>query len=259
MKNLKNISIIIAIIALFASCEDWDLKGIRGEGPVVSNDVDIAEVQGIVLEIPATVHIKHGREQSIKIDAQQNIFENIVKTKDDELLKLYFDEDVSRSEPIKVFMTIRSLNGIDIRGSGEVISDSEFSTEGNLYINVSGSGNVIAEADAREVDLNISGSGDIKLKTTCNELFSNISGSGDVLLNGRAGLAEFNTSGSGDIYTFGFEVATCKVKIVGSGDAEVNVTDQLTVSITGSGDLHYKGDPSLAINITGSGEVKKAN
>lgn len=259
MKTLKNISVLIAILAFFASCDEWNLKGIKGEGPVVSNDVEISEAQGIVLEIPATVYIEQGREQSIRIDAQQNIFDNIVKTKDSGLLKLYFDKDVSRSEPIIVYMTIKSLNGIDVRGSGEVISDAKFSTEDNLYINISGSGSVFAEADANEVDINISGSGDIRLKTTCHKLYSNISGSGGVELFGRAASAEFNTSGSGNVDAFGFETANCKANIVGSGDTKVDVGESLAVGITGSGDLYYKGNPSLAVNITGSGEVIDAN
>jgi hypothetical protein len=262
MKRVKEISINIAVIlliTLLAACEDWNLKGVKGEGPVVTNDVEISEVQGIVLEIPATVYIEQGHEQSIRIEAQQNIFENIIKTKDDGLLKLYFDKDVSRSEPIKVYMTISSLNGIDVRGAGEVIADERFNTEDNLYINISGSGSVHANADAYEVEMNISGSGDIWLMTNCNKLYSNISGSGDIQLDGRAVSAEFNTSGSGDVDAFSFEVATCKVNVVGSGDAKVNVSESLTVGITGSGDLYYRGNPSLAVNINGSGEIINAN
>ena len=67
MKTFKFISgklIIIAIISLFVSCSDWDLKGIRGEGPVISEDVEITDVEGIILEIPATVYLEKGDQQS---------------------------------------------------------------------------------------------------------------------------------------------------------------------------------------------------
>jgi len=262
MKAIKLISgqlIIIVIIALFASCEDWSLKGIRGEGPTVSEDVEISAVEGIILEIPATVYLEKGDEQSVRIDAQQNILDNIIKSTDDGLLKLRFNEDVSRSEPIKVYMTINSLKGIDVRGSGEVISNTEFNSTENLYINISGSGNVYAEANAQEVDMNISGSGDIELKTVCERLYSNISGSGDIRLDGSAEYAEFNTSGSGNIEAFNFIVETCKINIVGSGDAKLNVSNKLNVSITGSGDVHYIGNPTLSVNITGSGEIVNTN
>jgi len=262
MKAHKLISgklLILAVIVLFSSCDDWDLKGIKGEGPMVSEDVEVSDVQGVILEIPATVYLEKGDVQSIRIDAQQNILDNIIKSTDDDLLKLRFDEDVSRSEPIKVYMTIASLRGIDIRGSGEVISNSQFSSEGNLYINISGSGNVDAEVDAHEVDMNISGSGDINLKTVCERLYSNISGSGDVRLTGTTNYAEFSTSGSGDVQAYNFSIKTCKIKIIGSGDAKLNVSEELDISITGSGDVHYIGSPALSVNITGSGDIVNAN
>ncbi len=262
MKKIKNISINIAIavlVALFASCEDWNLKGIRGEGPVVSEDVNVPEVEGIILEIPATVYIEKGEKQSVRIDAQQNILDNIIKATDNGLLKLYFDEDVSRCEAIKIHMTVKSLKGLDIRGTGEIISNADFISEENLYLNVSGSGDIIANADATEVDLSVYGSGNIQLKTNCTNLYSTIEGSGDISLEGTAKKAEFYTSGSGDIHAFNFTHETSKVKIIASGDAELNVSELLTVSIEGSGDVYYKGFPSLSVIIEGSGNIIDAN
>lgn len=262
MKQLKNILInlaIVLLIALLTSCEDWNLKGMRGEGPVVSEDVNVAIVEGIILEIPATVYVEKGDEQSIRIDAQQNILDNIIKTTDDGLLKLYFDKDVSRCEAIKVYMTVSSLKGLDIRGSGEIISNANFISEENLYLNVSGSGDIIANADVTEVDLSIYGSGNIQLKTNCTKLYSTIEGSGNISLEGTAKQAEFYTSGSGDIHAFNFALETSKVKIIASGDAELNVSELLTVSIEGSGDVYYKGTPSLSVIIEGSGNIIDAN
>jgi hypothetical protein len=262
MKRIKNISInaaIVLLIALFASCEDWNLKGMRGEGPVVSEDVNMPEVEGIILEIPATVYIEKGEEQSIRIDAQQNILDNIIRTTDNGLLKLYFDEDVSRCEAIKVYMTVKSLKGLDIRGSGEIISNANFISEENLYLNVSGSGDIIANADATEVDLSIYGSGNIQLKTNCTKLYSTIEGSGDISLEGNGKYAEFYTSGSGDVHAFNFGLESSKVKIIASGNTELTVSDLLAVNIEGSGDVYYKGTPSLSVIIAGSGNIIDAN
>ena len=263
MKTYKLITvqlIAFVILGLFTSCDDWDLKGIRGEGPIVTEDYEsFSKVEGIILEIPASVYIEKGEEQSIRIEAQQNILDNIITTTFDDLLRVKFDEDVSRCEPIKIYMTIASLKGIDVRGSGEVVANQGFSTEENLYINISGSGSVFADANANEVDMNISGSGDIELKTICESIYSNISGSGDVRLTGACKNAEFNTSGSGDVMAYKFEIETCKINIVGSGDAQLNVSEFLSVSITGSGDVHYIGNPALSVNITGSGDIVNAN
>jgi hypothetical protein len=50
----------------------------------------------------------------------------------------------------------------------------------------------------------------------------------------------------------------CDVRISGSGDVEINVTDELDASISGSGSVLYKGDPKkLNSHSAGSGKVRK--
>ncbi|MDF1547129.1 MAG: DUF2807 domain-containing protein [Bacteroidales bacterium] len=263
MKTLKSITvkitIAIVIITSLNSCEGWDLKGIKGEGPIVSEQVQISDVEGIILEIPATVFLTQGDEQGIRIDAQQNILDNMFKSNDNGVFRLSFDKNVSRSEPIKVYMTIASLSEIDLRGSGEVVADTKFTTEGSLYINISGSGNVDVDADATDVDLNISGSGEIRLKSACVSIDGSISGSGDIILNGSSNQSDFNISGSGSISAYNFSTKICDVNTAGSGDAKVNVSDNLIVRIAGSGNVYYIGNPSINVNIAGSGSVINAN
>jgi hypothetical protein len=212
------------------------------------------------LDIPATVYLSQGNEQSISIDAQANILDNIVTSVRNGSLRLKFDRNVMHCEPIKVYITIKDLNEINISGSGDVISKTLFVSDQNLYVNLSGSGSIDLQADAPEVSVNIVGSGDIKLSTICERLSGNISGSGKITLeDGLTNYADFKISGSGDIFAYNFPVEICYINTAGSGDARVNVSGKLNVKIAGSGDVYYKGNPSLSINIAGSGDVIKTN
>jgi hypothetical protein len=256
----RNIVIVLSLALAFTSCDKWNLKGIKGEGSVVSENVDLDDVSGIILEIPATVYLTQEDEQSIKIEAQQNILDNIIKSINSDALKLRFDEDVSQCEAIKVYMTIQQLAMIDIRGSGEVNSNSEFESEDELDINISGSGDVYVDVNASLVNLDINGSGDISLGTECEDIYGTISGSGELKLTGNCtNYADFMISGSGDINAFNFINKSLDINTYGSGEAKVNVSDQLKVKIVGSGDVYYKGNPTLSVNISGSGEVINAN
>jgi hypothetical protein len=263
MKTLKSrfgILLIIFISLIFNSCERWDTFGIKGQGPVVSETIELSEVSGIILEIPATVYLTQGEEQSISIDAQQNILDNIEAYNKSGALKLKFNRNVANCKPVKVYLTINSLDKIDVSGSGDIFSDTKFITTGYLSINVSGSGKVQLNADADEVDLNISGSGEIKLKSICNNLDGNISGSGEIYLeDGLATYADLKISGSGDIFAFNFPIEECYINTAGSGDTRLNVSDNLNVRIAGSGDVYYKGNPSISVNIAGSGSLINSN
>jgi hypothetical protein len=263
MKNIKTKTtlVIIAIIAIvFTSCENYRLTGIRGSGLVVSENIEISLIEGLNLEIPATVYLTKGDEQSIRIDAQQNILDNIETHVSNEVLTIKFDKNVAKHEDIYVYITLAHLKQLGISGSGEISSESNFTTENKLIVSISGSGNIDIAADAPEVEMSISGSGDIKLETFTQKLTGSISGSADILLDGKSeGSANYSISGSGNIKAYDFETLDCYVSTAGSGNAKVFATRTLDVKIAGSGDVYYKGNPTLSVNIAGSGNVVNAN
>ena len=62
--------------------------------------------------------------QSIRIDAQQNILDNIETFVNNEVLTIKFDKNVGRHEEIYVYLTIANLKQLGISGSGDISSDS---------------------------------------------------------------------------------------------------------------------------------------
>src|SRR6185436_4308263 len=81
--------------------------------------------------------------------------------------ELVIDADKSRGfstmKAIKIRLTVKSLNGISIKGSGDVIGD---------------------QLKSDKLDIAIAGSGDVKFKSIRADQFSiGIKGSGDVLID----------------------------------------------------------------------------
>ena len=70
---------------------------------------------------------------------------------------------------------------------------------------------------------------------------------------------EINLYGSGSFMGFPLKVADCRIRIEGSGECEVNVTEKLDVGIKGSGNIYYKGHPSIRTDIKGSGTLISSN
>ncbi len=248
--------VALAIVLGLSSCEDWDFIGMKGEGPIVSRNIETVEVEGIILDIPATVYLIQGDVQNISMEGQGNILNNINYYSNGGVLKLEFDQPVSKSEPVVIYMTVKSLKDVYINGSGSILTQSEFNTSGELNIGISGSGDIDLKANAKWVNMNISGSGTINLVSICQEISCDISGSGDINLNGgQAEKSNFNISGSGNVKAYSFITKYCLVNACGSGDTKVNVADFLSVEINGSGNVYYQGSPSLSLHVSGSGEV----
>ena len=263
MKTIKSIVtklLLVSIMLSLASCGKWDIFGMKGEGSVVSEDIDFALVEGIILDIPANVYLVQGDEQSIRIEAQQNILDNILLVDSDGILKVTFDDNVTQCKTIGIYMTIQNLRKVNLRGAGNIISESVFACDDNLEILISGAGMADIIANAQKVDLNISGAGEINFETVCQTLNSNISGSGDInLVGGNALTANFKTSGSGKISAYDFNIEKCSINISGAGDNYVNVSESLNIRISGIGNAYYRGNPKLSVNITGLGKVINDN
>lgn len=238
MKKTKSLFFLAALfISTSSFAQNWWKDAIQGEGPVVTRDLQVDDFEGLTLAFSGDVYLKQGSARSVRVEAQENIIDNIVTEVNDRHWKIRFDRPVRNSKGVKVYITLPELREAYVSGSGNIVSEGAFT-------------------GLEEVRLGVSGSGDIDLGIEAKGLVaSRISGSGTIRLDGRAGAIEVGISGSGDVEAYGLEASQGQVQISGSGDAEVNVIEELEIRISGSGDVTYKGSPRMRSKVSGSGDV----
>lgn len=237
MKTIQIFALIFVANLIFTGSgfsQSWFGDGIKGEGSLVTENLNLSRFDAIGLSINAEVYLTQG-SQSVKIEAQKNIIDNIETEVDGKYWKIKFKENVKKHEPIKIWISIPELTSVAVSGSGDVVGKSTFKTD--------------------DLKLTVSGSGNISLDANSSSLRAAISGSGDMNLGGSTGDCDLKISGSGDMEAGGLETRTCNIKISGSGDASVHVNDSLEVSIAGSGGVVYSGNPKVRSKISGSGDV----
>lgn len=238
MKTIQFFSLLLAtsfLVSCNMNAQNWG-SGIKGEGPKVTKTLDVSAFDGLGLTISADVYLTQGNTQSVKIEAQQNIIDNLVTDVENGYWRIKYDKNVQNSGDVKIWITVPTLKKIGLSGSGDIIGETAFKNLGDL-------------------DLSVSGSGGIKLDANSTALEVGISGSGDMKLAGTTGNCNVKISGSGGVEAFDLAAKTCNVRISGSGDANVNVSDNLEVAIAGSGDVVYEGSPKVKSKISGSGDV----
>lgn len=240
MKSLKTGVFVLAILIsqnLEAQWGNWGWGGIKGEGPVVEKTLSVEDFTGVALNVPAHVELRQGNKQSVVVEGQQNIIDNLKLTVKGDTWNIRFDENVKNHEKLKFYITIPTLKNVSIHGSGKIIGEGSWSGLDDLDCSIHGSGDIVLDVDSQNVDCAIHGSGDIRL-------------------TGQAKYHEVKIHGSGDVRNEGLSAQDAKVKIFGSGTAKVAVANGLDVSIHGSGDVYYKGSPSLETSVHGSGNIR---
>jgi len=213
--------------------------GIDGSGVVTTENRTVTTFTGIDLQCSANVYFMQGDEQSVKVEAEDNIISHITtEVKNDELVVSTDGKDFNSHQQINVYVTVKELCLLELSGSGNMVGKSHINCD-NMTIHIGGSGDI--KADVRSLTMKIK-----------------LAGSGSLEISGTATSTDIRIAGSGNVNAKNLQAMTSAVAISGSGQSTINASEVLTVSISGSGDVHYIGDPQkLNTSITGSGTVSK--
>ncbi len=236
MKKLSN-CLLAVLVFYFLLCLTA-CTSITGTGPLVTESRSLSEVTGIDLEMNATVYVIKGDTQSVVIRAQQNILDVVSTEVNRNTLEVKATESISVTDPVQIWITIKTLESVELSGAGTIQSATNF----------------IAE----KTSIDLSGSGKIELVLSCEKLDADISGSGELNLKGRVSSSDLIISGSGSINGLNCAMDKCKINISGSGNAKLDVGSALNASIDGSGIIKYTGNPQkVKSEISGSGSISK--
>ena len=228
----------LSLIALCFSITFTSCTSITGTGAIVTESRALAEITGIELGMDAEVYLIKGDTQSVVISAQQNILAVLTTELSGTNLEIKTSESISVTQPIQIWITVKTINEIELNGSGNITSNTVFNSE--------------------KISADVSGSGTISLVLNTENFNGEISGSGDIKLKGKSANGKFSISGSGNVYATECEIDQCKIEINGSGAAKLNVLTELDANIDGSGEVLYTGNPQkVKSDSNGSGRISK--
>lgn len=203
----------------------------------------VSNFSAIASSGPFNVHIKLDGTESVKVDADADIINEIETVVENNTLKIQFKDrewhhrDIHKAE---VYVTAKALNSLINSGSGSMNVDGMI-TAGNFKAVLSGSGSITSSVKS-------------------DGLHAVISGSGSIKLSGSTGDASFVITGSGEIEGKNLKTESAKAMITGSGNIYVAADKSVSAHITGSGSLVYSGNASIVESrSTGSGRVTKAD
>lgn len=216
MKTLQNIILLALSTLLITGVAHAQLTG---QGPVVTQELDLPEFHSIGLGVSGTVYLYQGNARKVEVEGQQNIIDALRKEVSGGSWNIGFDERrVGNYKKLVIRITLPTVEDLSIGGSGSIIAEDAFEGLGDMKMSIGGSGSIEFAGSAQKLKVSIGGSGSVKADR--------------------------------------LKVQDCKVSIGGSGSAYVEVSDNLDVSIAGSGDVVYNGRPRVSSSIAGSGKVR---
>ncbi len=286
--NRRTSFVILAVVLTLVTLA-CDLSGVlvdrgigtteRGSGNVVEETRPVSGVTGVDLETIGNVIIQIGDQESLRIEAEDNLMQYFETDVRGGILRIGSTPatiNLRPTKPVNFFLTVKDLERVSISGSGDIqvpdLETNEFSVDiggsgdismedlnaDRLEIDIGGSGDVnTARMKVSTFSVNINGSGDITLgELDTDNLSLNINGSGNLRIDdGQVRDQEININGSGNFRAEDLASENVDIKIGGSGDITVWVTESLDVRINGSGNVRYYGRPTVSSSGNGSGNI----
>lgn len=121
---------------------------------------------------------------------------------------------------------------------------------------ISGNGRI----NTGDLKLNLAGSSDLSLDLAAGSLTTSSDGTSKITLSGQAGSHTVEAKGIVEIDAFNFPSGIYKIGITGSGKANINVLNELSVNTEGSSEISYKGNPAkVDEKKSGAATLKKVN
>ncbi len=228
------------VLMLIVSCNGIFHQRISGNGNITTQQRSVSSAEKIKCAGSYDVQLTQGSPLSVKIEADENLQQYIVTENDDDGLSIHTRNDVGidPSKKIKVYITTDKLEEFKLTGSGTVTTQGEFTGGDHL-------------------DLGIAGSGNMHFNVNTPQVNSSISGTGDIYLSGETKDSKIEVAGSGNYHAEDLKSESVKIKIAGTGDANVFADSSLDINIAGVGNVNYKGNPSVTQNIAGTGKIKQ--
>ncbi|GAJ20157.1 unnamed protein product, partial [marine sediment metagenome] len=133
IKKIIKMALIIAVIsvlAVFAASCKWTIGLVRGSGDIETEERDVSGFHKVYLEGIGNLIITQGDEESLVIEADDNIIPLIRADVSGDRLTIGFKRGYSfiPAAKIKFHLTVIDLDKISISGAGDINCD-DFNTD----------------------------------------------------------------------------------------------------------------------------------
>ncbi|MDW3191662.1 MAG: head GIN domain-containing protein [Cytophagales bacterium] len=185
------------------------------------------------------VEVKAGNEEKAIVEVDGTSPDNVLTEVFGSRLKIRMRQGNWRNVSVRVYVTYKELEEIDVSSAADLSSDGPIKSE-SLEIEVSSAGDVEVEVDVEELEVRVSSAGDLTIE-------------------GKAIKQYVRVSSSGDYDGYDLESEEAEVDASSSGDARVFVTKELEADASSSGSVYYRGNPTkVYADSSSGGRVRKS-
>jgi hypothetical protein len=216
-KHLLPILVLVLIVVFPTACRYHGGPDVKGSGVRQTQKRDVPAFTSISSEGAFDIEVVCQKEQSLEIEADDNILPLITTEVRGNVLHIKPTQNYSMEDSIVVKITVPNLEGIDASGAGK--------------FEVTGMKN--------------------------DKFALDVSGAPVINVSGETKSLTIEANGAGKIDAHNLRATEADVETNGVSTVELHATDRLDVTISGPSHVIYEGNPDVNETINGPGKLEK--
>ena len=213
--------------------------GVKGNGNVETIDRHIDEnFSEIKVSRGLDVYLTQGDNISVKVQADENLHDIIMTEVENNVLRIYTDENINYAASKKVMVSFKDINKISSSSGSDVYSTNTITAE-SLELSTSSGSDMELDVDTHVIECSSSSGSDLRLSGKTDKLYAEASSGSDI----KAG---------------NLKTTFCEAKASSGADITVNTSKELYAKASSGGDIKYYGNPDKVSKKDGvSGSIRK--
>jgi hypothetical protein len=258
----SNTMFLLVLFAMLTSCiSSQSFLPVKGSGMSVDKNFNVSDFHRIEVSGGFDVLLEQSDSESLILTAQENLFEYITVRVDQGILKVYTENNIMATKPMKVKIFYKSIDNLDVSGGGDVIGETPVNVP-ELNVEISGGGDFSVMVNTGKLDCRMSGGGDAEINGKISHYNITMSGGGDIHSDTEAEVVSCIISGGGDLtFRSSGKISEALIDMNGGGDVEAELTaEKMRCSVSGGGNATFSGEAAMfEINVNGGGDVNALN
>lgn len=239
MTTLVRIAIAL-FLALFATSCGFDMKfgpGESGNGNIVEDLREIeSEFDAVEASEGITVFITQAPEYSVRVEADENIIDNIGTRVRNGELQVYATESIGKATK-NVYVHMPKITSLEVNSGADLISESPIESA-TLAVAGSSGGMLKVAINAQDTEVDASSGANLDL-------------------SGTTGRLDVDASSGANIRARDLQSSVCKASASSGANISVYAEDELTAGANSGANIRYRGDAVVHKKKSFSGNVSK--
>ena len=239
MKSLLKLGLLSLVIVVFSSTATY-AKGkgsIWGNGDITKETRNVRSFDAIDVSSAFEIELTQSNEESLVIEADENIMDHIYTEVIGGTLKIYTKGNIRKIHTMKAYISFKMINEIELSGACDIIGMNKMKFS--------------------DFTIDASGASEVELNFTAQTVRLDLSGATDIYFTGYADMFEIDASGASEIKALDFEVKECIIDASGASTIKIFATENLEVEASGATTVRYKGRPSVDLDASGASSIRR--